>query len=801
MANLLWAFTSLDRYTEPLFDHISGILIPSLNVGQVNPQEVSNTLWAYATAKYTGKYRLELMRISAQLLESNEELLNSFNPQEFSNTAWALATILGERRTTENLQVNNTQQDLEDSYCVRILRPVAHALSSRCDEFKSQEISNSVWALGCLGFGAGKELSSRPLLNDHIILKSDDHDGDEKLVQSALATVSKSATTRLGVFKEQELNNLAYGFARLQIPAPELCQTIADEFTSPRRRLSGQDIATTLWSFASLQFFDKDSFCKVASRVRYNQVERWNPQELSNVIWAIGTAQIVPTYYKAFDYSFVPPNERLPIEQVLQDPLSLCFAASARELMKRPQEFKVQEIKDMLWGFSKSGVRHPRLFRSVAEHLVGSAVDMPEHPNIHCGRGLDEFSSRIMASLLWTFAKQAQLAAEYNYAHFSGRMAVYCASSIDIGDTLIKRLVNAALVAGLENFDDLSLHTTTDLSNTIWAMATLGYYHGPFVNAVERQVIDRLDSCYDPNNEYDQNSFRSQELANIVWSLACTNSLSAELITSVGERIKNIVSNEAGEYDVKSISSHFQRRELANLVWSCAVAGCYPPELIRILVIGLVGEGEDTAESVEEFYGDGGLAEHSIMTLLYLRSAIDTDGFSMGISLPPNFPSGWGGLGKSGIFDENEVVLNLRPSKIQNSVSAAFDRIGFGHVDEYVLKMQGLNLLSIDIASPVEKIGVEVDGPSHFYVDLDEWSPHEPQRGYAEVMNRKLEYRFEFNGKVDKPNGSSALKDRLLRNLGWTILHVPYGEWYDLGGDSDAEEAYCRALLEQRIEK
>ena len=39
--------------------------------------------------------------------------------------------------------------------------------------------------------------------------------------------------------------------------------------------------------------------------------------------------------------------------------------------MRRPFQFKPQETKDVLWSFSKIGLRHPSLFRAVAKHLVG----------------------------------------------------------------------------------------------------------------------------------------------------------------------------------------------------------------------------------------------------------------------------------------------------------------------------------------------------------------------------------------------------------------------------------------------
>jgi RAP domain len=31
--------------------------------------------------------------------------------------------------------------------------------------------------------------------------------------------------------------------------------------------------------------------------------------------------------------------------------------------------------------------------------------------------------------------------------------------------------------------------------------------------------------------------------------------------------------------------------------------------------------------------------------------------------------------------------------------------------------------------------------------------------------------------------------------LGWKVIHLPFWEWYALGGDAAAEDAYCSELL------
>merc|ERR1711935_467367 len=98
--------------------------------------------------------------------------------------------------------------------------------------------------------------------------------------------------------------------------------------------------------------------------------------------------------------------------------------------MRRPHEFKDQELKDVMWSFSRVGIRHPTLFKSTAEHVIGRE-----------GRGLSSFSSQGLGNLLWCYAKQAQLSLEVIEALgddvnlvTTGRLAVYETSCLDNGE-------------------------------------------------------------------------------------------------------------------------------------------------------------------------------------------------------------------------------------------------------------------------------------------------------------------------------------------------------------------------------
>ena len=148
--------------------------------------------------------------------------------------------------------------------------------------------------------------------------------------------------------------------------------------------------------------------------------------------------------------------------------------------MRRPQDFKPQEIKDSLWSLSRVcsvrsmswtsvlelevlthicfvvtqlGVRYPPLFKAIAVHLVGPGDD-----GMITGRGLEGFSPQAIANLAWAYARQAQLASDMSIrrnadmlmAPMTGRLAHYSASFVDVGESQLQKLFYAIAEADLK---------------------------------------------------------------------------------------------------------------------------------------------------------------------------------------------------------------------------------------------------------------------------------------------------------------------------------------------------------------
>ena len=108
-----------------------------------------------------------------------------------------------------------------------------------------------------------------------------------------------------------------------------------------------------------------------------------------------------------------------------------------------------------------------------------------------------------------------------------------------------------------------------------------------------------------------------------------------------------------------------------------------------------------------------------------------------------------------------------RPSKLQHDVSAALSRLGWTHDFEYITE-EGL---SLDMAQPASKHGVEVDGPSHYVRDSSQ------------------------SGALVE-NGATRFKTRLLEGFGWTIIRVPFYEWDNLKSEAEQDKYLASRLAE-----
>jgi hypothetical protein len=253
----------------------------------------------------------------------------------------------------------------------------------------------------------------------------------------------------------------------------------------------------------------------------------------------------------------------------------------------------------------------------------------------------------------------------------------------------------------------------------VWAYATSSEQHPELFKKIGDVIVSR-----------DLSSFNSQELANIVWAYATVNEIHPELFHKVADVIEG-----------SKLLRSFNAQELSNTAWAFTVAK------IDVLLFN------DTFTQVLREKQAGFMKKH--LRQLYQWHLWQAK------ELPKPNP----GLPKSMIKPCHHVFANGNEtaSELQRDVMASLVAIGLKPEDEF-LTQSGY---SIDALVEIrgEKIGVEVDGPSHFI-------------GY-------------------KPKGHTLLKRRQVAGIdGIPIVSVPYWEWNRLGEDEGKKKKYLETLLD-----
>ncbi|KAL3916532.1 MAG: hypothetical protein SGILL_005134 [Bacillariaceae sp.] len=826
LSNIMWALTNVKRPSERVFAFVVNSIILSQqnsknNKGRDNemlkPQEWSIPLWCLAKTGILSGHEEELFPFVRDLMDNEAGFLESFRPQELSNSIWAAATILSNR--------DEAPEGAASEAALDIVRHVAREMIRRDgDRYTSQELTNTAWAMATLGFGTSNDNDRefKNLANSYTYLPTDDAEGDKALMQACLGVCKQRMKEMIEKFQNQELNNMCWAMARLDEKDEELLGMIGEELVKPRRRLRPQDLSTSLWSMATMEYFNEDLYRAIVARVPSIGVHRFKPQELSNTLWALATAGVTPGYPNAFDFELLPDSSRPTLQEVENEAVTNCFRLVTEEMMHRLQQYKPQEIKDALWAVTKVGLRHPRLFRFVAEHLVGKGDD----PSVR-GRGLEPFDGQGISNVAYVFARHAQLGAEVLQKYgkrcrlpvTGGRLACYTVSYLDIGEGLLRKLY--AEIARVDLSEKLPYLSSQDVANTAWGFAIQGLKHKALQEAISQAYQQRMKNYLDARKGRRSSiaMIKGQEITNTAWALATLNCTPKGFLSSLEEYLVAIFD---GEFTVAKISKIFTRQELANLGFALAVFGEYPSRLVELIYTGLIGIGDRSDPSyVQKHYDDSGIEQSHINCLVYLQTLLDLElgKTAHRFSLPDDFPSGWTGdlskITSPSASDDSMVARNLEinTSNTQKAVSAAFDRLDFGHVDEDIHTMKDLvemygvqmascpmEILSMDIANVESRIGIELDGPGHFITDIDNRENLLSDVGFYRLNNKDVhEYTFAWNSHDQEVNGSTALKLRVFDLLGWQIFNIPFWEWAKIYNNKKKEEEYCQTVILDKI--
>ena len=305
--------------------------------------------------------------------------------------------------------------------------------------------------------------------------------------------------------------------------------------------------------------------------------------------------------------------------------------------------------------------------------------------------------------------------------------------------------------------DNLKSFKPQELSNTVWAYATANMHHPDLFKKVGDEIAS-MD---------DLNSFNPLNLANTVWAYATANEQHMELFKKIGDEI--VAMN-----DLKS----FNPQNLANTVWAYATANEQHPDLFKKVADEIVAMDEwksfdsQALSNIAWAYTVANLDASSLFDSAFRQELLNRQNEFIDENLRQLYQWHlWQTKEKSNdglpdsFRDKCKQIFSsadTRSSALQKDVVSELKSIGLHPVEEYLTESG----YSIDALVEIngKKVGVEVDGPSHF-------------------IGRR-------------PNGRTLLKRRQVESIDRIpLVSVPYWEWKELRKNRDKKQKYLLSLL------
>jgi hypothetical protein len=456
-------------------------------------------------------------------------------------------------------------------------------------------------------------------------------------------------------------------------------------------------------------------------------LSKFDARHLSNLIYSFGHAEYVPTVEggrtimdilaleamsKLQHFNSQDLSNMLLSYAKLESSNSLLFKAAGDKIvgMNDLSEFEPQHFSNILWSYATAGEAHPKLFSKFGDHIVAR-------------KDLGQFKPQDFSNIIWSYATTGEshpklfsklgnhIVGMRNLSgflpqHFSNILWSYATAGkahpklfSKIGDHIVA-------------MKDLSIFIPQDFSNIVWSYATAREAHPLLFQKLAVVAIAG------------SNNFNSQSIANLLWAYATVGIIDQHIFTSFAPA-------------VKSVLRQCNNQDLANIAWAYTVANVNDPLLFNTdFVAALQAKANDfVTEECRQLY-------QWQLWQVELKS---------GINLPP-------ALSKK---CRKAFLSRLpEPSRLQDDVISELSSIGL-RPEEEVLTLSGYRLDAL-VEVNGTKVGIEVDGPSHF-------------------VNQE-------------PTGRTLLKRRQVSTLdGIHIVSVPYWEWNKFGNDRSKKQDYLRA--------
>ena len=100
-------------------------------------------------------------------------------------------------------------------------------------------------------------------------------------------------------------------------------------------------------------------------------------------------------------------------------------------------------------------------------------------------------------------------------------------------------------------------------------------------------------------------------------------------------------------------------------------------------------------------------------------------------------------------------------------------------------------MFALDMANRCEKVGIEFDGPFHFVkgTTISRSSTTDNSRASSSLMPWEIQDKTSLNGR-------SLFKKRLLKALGWKVVHIHYKDWSKCKSEQEKRDYLCSKVAE-----
>ena len=496
-------------------------------------------------------------------------------------------------------------------------------------------------------------------------------------------------------------------------------------------------LANFLWGMAALGDQQNTGIVlRLGNRLMEIDPKELKTQEISNVVWSLATLemQMPDLMNRMLTAACDRIDECVP--QALSNMIWACatlrhhnarfIAAVAGSASPRLDTFQSQTLANTLWAYSVLGVYPSELFNIAADEIVErltlkdkAVASLKAHKLLKKPRMMQHNKSSKPKPNSKTIEKEQRAYYEFRGQEISNVLIAYARGCI----------IHPQLLECLE----------AELCGSITIESEGG-----------KVELDRLDL------------FTSQALTNTLWAFATLRWYPARLLPCITQAMGKLVRKMTAQ-------------ELANSLWSYARFAYHPGRVMwSFLAVMSLRINEFEAQGcTNSLWALAVLkATHSpaFIKLLERYVALERTSVSFGelqynqvlqAVLLAQFESRGGRVAWRPEVDLPEDVVDraldawasqqtsTQLSGFHLDVSEGLSRLGISHRIEHLVAR---DLLSIDIAVVTEGrfIAIEVDGPFHFPVN------------------------------ARTPLGHTMIRRRLLRAAGWTVVPIPWYEWFEM---------------------